>query len=51
MLQTEVYSGAYCAGKILAMKESIWWKAGRTVSCVDPSNNGKHLLAPLSESA
>jgi len=29
----------------------VWWKVGRAVNRVDPNNNGKHLLVPVSESA
>jgi putative SOS response-associated peptidase YedK len=35
----------------LAAEEFIWWKVDRAVTRVDRSNNGKHLLVPISESA
>jgi putative SOS response-associated peptidase YedK len=32
-------------------EEFIWWKVDRSVNRADPNNNGKHLLAPISEKA
>jgi hypothetical protein len=35
----------------LPTEQFVWWKVGRAVNRVDPDNNGKHLLVPVSESA
>jgi putative SOS response-associated peptidase YedK len=32
-------------------EEVVWWKVDRAVTRVDPSNDGKHLRVPISESA
>jgi putative SOS response-associated peptidase YedK len=33
----------------LPTEEFVWWKVDRGVNRADPSNNGKHLLTPISE--
>jgi putative SOS response-associated peptidase YedK len=35
----------------LPTEEFIWWKVDRAVNRADPNNNGKQLLAHVSESA
>jgi putative SOS response-associated peptidase YedK len=37
--------------KSLPTEEFMWWKVDRAANRADPYNNGKHLLAPVSESA
>jgi len=45
-----VEEAAYIAQtRSIPTEEFIWWKVDRGVNRVDPSNNGKHLLAPVSE--
>jgi putative SOS response-associated peptidase YedK len=49
---TSVEEAAYIA-QIWSVptEEFIWWKVDRSVNRADPNNNGKHLLAPISEKA
>jgi hypothetical protein len=49
---TSVEEAAYIA-QIWSVptEEFIWWKVDRSVNRADPKNNGKHLLAPISEKA
>jgi putative SOS response-associated peptidase YedK len=50
--ETTVEEAAHTAqAKSLPTEEFIWWKVDRAVNRVDPNNNGKHLLVPISESA
>ncbi|SFO42700.1 SOS response-associated peptidase family protein [Nitrosospira briensis] len=49
---TQVGEAAHIAqARSLPTEEFIWWKVDRAVNRVDPNNNGKHLLVPISESA
>lgn len=50
--ETPVEKAAHIAqAKSLPTEEFIWWKVDRSVNRVDPNNDGKHLLLPVSESA
>jgi len=49
---TPVEEAAHIAQtRSIPTEEFVWWKVGRGVNRVDPNNNGKHLLIPVSESA
>jgi putative SOS response-associated peptidase YedK len=49
---TPAEEAAYIAqAKSLPAEKFIWWKVDKAVNRADPNNNGKHLLAPISESA
>jgi putative SOS response-associated peptidase YedK len=37
--------------KSIPTEEFMWWKVDRAVNRVDPNNNSKHFLVPISESA
>jgi putative SOS response-associated peptidase YedK len=51
-LDTPIEEGTHIAQtKSLPTEEFIWWKVDRAVNRADPSNNRKHLLVPISESA
>lgn len=50
--ETPVEEAAHLAqAKSLPTQDFTWWKVDRAVNRADPSNNGKHLLVPISESA
>ena len=50
--ETPVEEAAHIAqARSLPTEEFIWWKVDRAVNRVDPSNDGKHLLVPISQSA
>jgi putative SOS response-associated peptidase YedK len=50
--ETPVEEAAHIAkARSLATEKFIWWKVDRAVNRAEPSNNGKHLLVPISESA
>jgi putative SOS response-associated peptidase YedK len=49
---TPVEEAAHIAQtRSIPTEQSVWWKVDRAVNRVDPNNNGKHLLVPISESA
>jgi putative SOS response-associated peptidase YedK len=50
--ETPVEEAAHIAQtRSIATKQFVWWKVGRAVNRVDPNNNGRHLLVPVSENA
>ena len=50
-LATPVEEAAHIAHtRSLSTEEFMWWRVDRAVNRADPQNNGKHLLAPISES-
>jgi putative SOS response-associated peptidase YedK len=51
-LDTTIEEAAHIAQtKSLPTGEFIWWKVDRAADRVDPNNNGKHLLVPVSETS
>ena len=49
---TRVEEAAHIAQtRSISTEQFVWWKVDRAVNRVDPNNNGKHLLVPVSESA
>ncbi len=50
-METSVEEAAHIAQlRSIPTEEFMWWKVDRVVNRSDPSNSGKHLLAPMSES-
>ena len=48
---TPIEEAAYIAQtRSIPTEQFIWWKVDRAVNRADPSNNGRHLLVPSSES-
>ncbi|SFH34330.1 SOS response associated peptidase (SRAP) [Nitrosospira sp. Nsp14] len=48
---TSVEEAAHIAQtRSVPTQEFMWWKVDRAVNRVDPNNDGKHLLVPISES-
>ena len=49
---TPVEEAAHIAQtRSIPTEKFVWWKVDRAVNRVDPNNNGKHLLEPVSENA
>ncbi|WON74527.1 hypothetical protein [Nitrosospira sp. Is2] len=49
---SSIEEAAYIAQtRSIPTEEFVWWKVDRAVNRVDPNNNGKHLLEPISDRA